>query len=92
MTMPASERCRLSSGEVEGGELGGSGRFKSLPAIDIPKDSSKHSHLVPKEHLPQPMGISAVRRTSSSHAQESLDWQPPQVMPAGGLSSGGETI
>lgn len=51
--IPASERCRFSSG-AEGGELGECGRLRS----DIRRASSKHSQLDPSVHFPHPIAVS----------------------------------
>jgi len=92
MTIPASDRCRFSSGDVGGGDPGLL-RSEDVAGTETPRVSSRHWHRLPSVHLPQPIAISVVAITASAHAQEPFVPHFPQVRSTGLVtSSRGDTI
>lgn len=87
---PASERCRFSSGKADDdGGFGDGGRLRSgTPAVTDCSDS-RHSHLDPSVHPPQPIG---VLTNSSAHEQGPLGAQVPQVRLLGSPRGSGGVI
>ena len=92
MTIPASDLCRFSSGDVGGGDPGLL-RSEDVAATETPRVSSRHWHRLPSVHAPQPIAISVVAITASAHAHEPFVPHLPQVRLTGlTTSSRGETI